>query len=234
MPLKVKKLSAKATLPYRGSEMAAGVDLCSAEHKVVPPQGRAVIKTDLAIACPPGTYGRVAPRSGLAVKKGIHVGAGVVDADYRGPLGVVVFNLSTKDEFVVNEGDRIAQLILESIVVPDIIECDDLDETQRGSGGFGSTGVSKAAATTTATTSTIVAATVSPTATAASTSLHDDGSSSSSSTTKVKLSVNTNEHVDEGEPTKKPRLVSPTDEDDGTPTAASSNGEMAVDVNRCD
>lgn len=82
----------------------------------------------------------VAPRSGLAWKHSIDVGAGVVDADYRGPVGVILFNHSDVD-FEVKVGDRIAQLIVEKIVTPQVVEVDDLDATVRGAGGFGSTGV---------------------------------------------------------------------------------------------
>merc|ERR1711862_510068 len=111
---------------------------------VVPSQQRRVVKTDLSIACPKGTYGRIAPRSGLAVKHGIDVGAGVVDADYRGPVGVVLFNFGDKD-FTIEIGDRIAQLILEKICADvEIVQVEgELDDTKRGSGGFGSTGVKK-------------------------------------------------------------------------------------------
>lgn len=138
--LLVKKLSADATLPTRGSPLAAGYDLYSAKDTVVPAKGRAIVPTDLSIAVPMGTYGRVAPRSGLAVKHFIDVGAGVVDADYRGPLGVVLFNFAEQD-FAIKKGDRIAQLVLEKIVMANVLEVDDLDATQRGAGGFGSTGV---------------------------------------------------------------------------------------------
>lgn len=82
----------------------------------------------------------VAPRSGLTWKHSIDVGAGVIDGDYRGPVGVILFNHSDI-EFQVNVGDRIAQLILEKIMTPDVTEVDDLDDTVRGVGGFGSTGV---------------------------------------------------------------------------------------------
>ena len=141
--LRVKRLSEKATLPTRGSPLSAGYDLASAEEKVIAPGQRAVVKTDLSIACPEGTYARIAPRSGLTVKKGIHVGAGVVDADYRGPVGVVLFNLGQED-FSIQVGDRIAQMILEEIKMVPVVDVgeSDLDATERGSGGFGSTGVS--------------------------------------------------------------------------------------------
>lgn len=81
-----------------------------------------------------------APRSGLAWKHSIDVGAGVIDADYRGPVGVILFNHSDVD-FEVNTGDRIAQLIIQKIVTPEVTEVESLDSTQRGEGGFGSTGV---------------------------------------------------------------------------------------------
>ncbi|KAG2498193.1 hypothetical protein HYH03_003947 [Edaphochlamys debaryana] len=138
--LLVKKLSDKATLPKRGSAGAAGYDLSSAEDTVVPARGKAIVKTDIAIRVPKGTYGRVAPRSGLAVKNFIDTGAGVIDEDYRGNVGVVLFNHSDKD-FEVKVGDRVAQLILERIVVPDVDEVEELDATDRGANGYGSTGV---------------------------------------------------------------------------------------------
>lgn len=141
--LQVKLLSDKATIPTRGSPESAGLDLSSAESVTIPSGQRKVVKTDLSIACPQGTYARIAPRSGLAVKHGLDVGAGVVDADYRGPVGVVLFNFGEND-YTVQPGDRIAQLILEQICMADVVTVDSLDETQRGSAGFGSTGVSDA------------------------------------------------------------------------------------------
>jgi dUTP pyrophosphatase len=138
----VKKLSEKAVLPKRGSSHAAGYDLCAAHDGIVPSRSKALIKTDLAIMVPPGTYGRVAPRSGLAWKHSIDVGAGVIDEDYRGNVGVILFNLSDVD-FEVKEGDRIAQLVLEKIVTPEVEEVEELDESARGAGGFGSTGVKR-------------------------------------------------------------------------------------------
>lgn len=140
-PLQVKLLSEAARLPTRGSTGAAGYDLYSAVELTVAARGRAVVGTDISLRIPEGTYARVAPRSGLAVKKGIQTGAGVVDFDYRGAVGVVVFNHSD-EEFVVEKGDRIAQMILERIATPEIVQVDELDETVRGAGGFGSTGVS--------------------------------------------------------------------------------------------
>ncbi|XP_020794693.1 deoxyuridine 5'-triphosphate nucleotidohydrolase, mitochondrial isoform X2 [Boleophthalmus pectinirostris] len=137
--LKFAKLSEHATTPTRGSAKAAGYDLYSAYDYIVGPMDKAIVKTDIQIAVPPGHYGRVAPRSGLAAKHFIDVGAGVVDEDYRGNVGVVLFNFN-KEPFEVKKGDRVAQLVCEKICYPDLEELETLDETERGAGGFGSTG----------------------------------------------------------------------------------------------
>ncbi|KAJ9095008.1 hypothetical protein QFC21_005801 [Naganishia friedmannii] len=206
--LLIKRLTPAAQLPTRGSTLAAGYDMYAAVEKVVPAHGKALVSTGISIAVPEGTYGRVAPRSGLASKFSIHTGAGVIDADYRGEVFVLLFNLGDAEfkasklgklwiagsgkrvwvekdlngkgnvnfcdgrqdisrrrlsrsamrgarglSLALNVGDRIAQLILERIVTPDVVEVDllhvltsafgydqDLDATARGSGGFGSTG----------------------------------------------------------------------------------------------
>ncbi|CAL1603513.1 unnamed protein product [Knipowitschia caucasica] len=137
--LRFAKLSEHATTPTRGSAKAAGYDLYSAYDYLVGPMDKAIVKTDIQIAVPPGHYGRVAPRSGLAAKHFIDVGAGVVDEDYRGNVGVVLFNFN-KEPFEVKKGDRVAQLVCERICYPDLQELETLDETERGAGGFGSTG----------------------------------------------------------------------------------------------
>jgi len=98
------------------------------------------VATGLAVAIPEGNYGRIAPRSGLAFKNFIDVGAGVIDEDYRGELKVLLFNLGP-DDFNVNEGDRIAQFIIEKYTPTELEEVETLDETARGADGFGSTGV---------------------------------------------------------------------------------------------
>ncbi|KAF8401051.1 hypothetical protein HHK36_014354 [Tetracentron sinense] len=138
--LRVKKLSEKAVLPSRASPLSAGYDLSSATETKVPVRGKVLVPTDLSIGIPEGTYARIAPRSGLAWKHSIDVGAGVIDADYRGPVGVILFNHSDVD-FEVKLGDRIAQLIIEKIIMPEVLEIENLDSTVRGIGGFGSTGV---------------------------------------------------------------------------------------------
>lgn len=137
--LRFSRLSEHATAPTRGSARAAGYDLYSAYDYTVPPMEKAIVKTDIQIALPSGCYGRIAPRSGLAAKYFIDVGAGVIDEDYRGNVGVVLFNFG-KEKFEVKKGDRIAQLICERIFYPEIEEVQVLDDTERGSGGFGSTG----------------------------------------------------------------------------------------------
>ena len=137
--LLVKKLSTTATIPSRGSSGAAGYDLSSAKDIIVPAHGKAIAPTNLSISVPYGTYGRIAPRSGLAWKKHIDVGAGVIDSDYRGDVGVVLFNHGDSD-LKITTGDRVAQLVLEKIAIVDVVEVTDLDSTDRGVGGFGSTG----------------------------------------------------------------------------------------------
>ncbi|KAG9237612.1 dUTPase-like protein [Amylocarpus encephaloides] len=137
--LLVKKLSDKAKLPTRGSAFAAGYDIYAARDAVVPGRGKVLVDTDLSMAVPAGTYGRIAPRSGLASKHMIDTGAGVIDADYRGQVKVLLFNHGEKD-FEVKEGDRVAQLVLERIYTPEVVEVLELEESVRGTGGFGSTG----------------------------------------------------------------------------------------------
>ena len=138
--LKVQKLSNNAALPKRSIGGAARYDLCASQDCTIPAGGKGLVHTGLAISFPAGLYARIAPRSGLALKKFIDVGTSVVDADYCGEVGVVLFNHGDQD-FEVKMGDRIAQLILEKIDTPPVEEVQDLDNTVCGSGGFGSTGV---------------------------------------------------------------------------------------------
>lgn len=137
--LLVKKNVEGAQLPRRSSPHAAGYDLAASASVTIPAKGKAQVDTGLSISIPAGHYGRIAPRSSLAHKHFIDVGAGVIDADYRGPLIVILFNFSDED-FKVQPGDRIAQLIIEKIEHPEVDEVKELDETVRGAGGFGSTG----------------------------------------------------------------------------------------------
>ncbi len=138
--LLVHRLRDSATLPQRGSPLAAGWDLHSDQEAVLDPGARALLGTGLAVAvAQPGHYARIAPRSGLAAKRCIDVAAGVVDADYRGELFVLLVNNGTVPQ-KVEPGDRIAQLIVEAYSPGEIMEVTALDPTERGSGGFGSTG----------------------------------------------------------------------------------------------
>lgn len=95
--LRVKRLSEFATIPVRASTRAAGYDLFAAYECTIPANGKALVKTDLSLAIPMGHYGRIAPRSSLALKNHIDIGAGVIDEDYRGPLGIVMFNFGEED-----------------------------------------------------------------------------------------------------------------------------------------
>lgn len=140
MNLCVKRLSEFATIPSRKSSLAAGYDLSSARDLIVPALGKVIVPTDLCVVIPPQCYGRIAARSSLAANNHIAVGGGVIDADYRGPVGIILFNHGDKD-FLIHRGDRVAQLILEVIATPNVEEIfDELPSTSRGSGGFGSTG----------------------------------------------------------------------------------------------
>ena len=138
--LYIKKLSNNATTPTRGSSKSAGMDLYAARNYTVLASKRRLISTDIAFEIPEGYYIRIAPRSGLAHKNGIDIFAGVLDQDYIGPCGVILYNSDIED-FYIKKGDRIAQAILEKIDIPEIIEVDSLESTERGSAGFGSTGV---------------------------------------------------------------------------------------------
>ena len=126
-------------LPQRGSALAAGLDVCCIEELDIALKQRVMARTGLAVAIPPGFYGRVAPRSGLAAKHGLDVLAGVIDSDYRGEIVCVLLN--TGDETIkLPAGSKICQLIIEQIITPEAAWATDLDETARGAGGFGSTG----------------------------------------------------------------------------------------------
>jgi dUTP pyrophosphatase len=136
-PLKFAKLHPAAKLPTRGSRHAAGLDLFSIEDVIIPPGRRASVRTGLSAAIPEGFYGRVAPRSSLAVEHGLDVLAGVIDNDYRGEIICVLINHG-EDPIHLEAGRRVAQLVIESIITPRPEWADRLDETERGSGGFGS------------------------------------------------------------------------------------------------
>jgi len=141
MNIQIKKLSDKAVIPSQGSKYAAGYDLYAAEEVLVNALGRKLVKTNISISIPEGYYGRIAPRSGLAYKNGIDVLAGVIDSDYRGDIGVILFNTDHNLDFLVNIGDRIAQIIIEKCHSVNWETVEILDSTVRSSDGFGSSGV---------------------------------------------------------------------------------------------
>lgn len=138
--MKIKLLSSNALMPKKGSIDAAGYDLYSVESGLIKPKERLLIKTGIVLEIPSGYYGRIAPRSGLAFKHGIDVMAGVIDSDYRGEIGVILYNTDNINDFIFEIGDKIAQIIFEKYYDFDIVESKELDKTQRGNGGFGSTG----------------------------------------------------------------------------------------------
>jgi dUTP pyrophosphatase len=144
MALNVTKLVPHATLPARSTPGAAGYDLFSTDSYVVLPGRRVVVSTGISVQLPPGTYGRVAPRSGLAVKHGLDTLAGVIDPDYTGEIKVVLQNLDMNQPFVIRPGYRIAQLILEKFETVEVVEVPSENTglvTERGAAGFGSTGI---------------------------------------------------------------------------------------------
>jgi len=134
-----KKLDPRATLPTRGSASSAGLDIYSIEDFTIGPGQRLVARSGLSVAVPEGFYGRVAPRSGLAVKHGLDVLAGVIDADYRGELLCALYN-SGDEPISLPAKSKICQLIIEKIATPAATWAEELTETARGAGGFGSTG----------------------------------------------------------------------------------------------
>ena len=137
--LHITKLTDTAILPTQASPYAAGWDLYADEDIVIKAMNRAMVATGIAIALPQNTAGLIWPRSGLAYKHGIDVLAGVIDSDYRGGIGVVLQNHSGVP-FVIQHGDRIAQLLIQPLVQVDMMVVTDLDRTDRGDDGFGSTG----------------------------------------------------------------------------------------------
>lgn len=139
----VQFLSTAAVMPKRTTVGAAGFDLCAAHSCKIPAGDRLLVPTDLALEIPQGFFGMIYARSGIALRNSIIVGAGVIDSDYRGPVGVLLFNMSRTEDFVINAGDRIAQLVFQKCFAPVIMPSLMLTPSARGSGGFGSTGVTQ-------------------------------------------------------------------------------------------
>ena len=142
--LKIKKVRENAKVPFRATSGSAGLDLCAAIDEPVTLKGgaTAVIPTGIAIALPSNEYGAfIFPRSGLAVKHGIGLlnSVGVVDSDYRGEIMVGVIN-QISEEYVIQPGERVAQMVIMPVSMMPVEEVSELDDTERGEGGFGSTG----------------------------------------------------------------------------------------------
>ena len=142
MTVSFKRLIPEAVLPAYAHPGDAGMDLCSVESLVIPAGGRSLVRTGLKMALPAGYEAQVRPRSGLALKRGVTVlnTPGTIDEGYRGEIGVVLANFGDED-FRVETGDRIAQMVIAPVTRAEISETDELDATDRGEGGFGSTGV---------------------------------------------------------------------------------------------
>ena len=130
-------------MPAYAHASDAGMDVRSVRELVIPPGGRALVPTGLVVNLPAGYEAQVRPRSGLALKAGVTVlnSPGTIDAGYRGEIGVILANFG-QDDFKVNVGDRIAQLVIAPVLQPVVVEATEVDSTDRGAGGFGSTGVS--------------------------------------------------------------------------------------------
>ena len=146
MNLKFKKLDENAVTPSYATEGDAGLDLHALEATVIPAGERKLVKTGIAIQLREGTVGFVCSRSGLAYKKGVFVlnAPGVIDAGYRNDVGVILQNSGSED-FEIEAGDRIAQLVIQEFVSVKLVEVEELEDSVRGQGGFGSTGVRTAA-----------------------------------------------------------------------------------------
>jgi dUTP pyrophosphatase len=143
MSLRVARLDARARLPTRAHPGDAGLDLYAVQAAVLAPGERASIPTGIAVEIPPGHAGLVLPRSGLAARHGISVvnAPGLIDADYRGEVRVLLLNTDREHAFELAAGDRIAQLVIVAVAIAEVDEVPSLTDTIRGAGGFGSSGV---------------------------------------------------------------------------------------------
>jgi dUTP pyrophosphatase len=140
----ITRLDPSVPLPKYGKPGDAGADLASRIDFTLPAGERALIPTGISVALPPGYVALVHPRSGLAIKNGISMvnTPGTVDASYRGELQIILINHDKSEDFVIKKGDRIAQLVIQKVEQAEFIEVESLPGTDRGAGGFGSTGVS--------------------------------------------------------------------------------------------
>jgi len=142
MTLKFRRIHPDAVLPAYAHPSDAGMDVRSVDELVIPPGKRALVHTGLVMLLPPLYEAQVRPRSGLALKFGVTVlnTPGTIDSGYRGEVGVILANFGD-EPFAVHKGDKVAQLVIAPVTQPEVVETTEVDETDRGSGGFGSTGV---------------------------------------------------------------------------------------------
>ncbi len=142
MTLRFRRIHPDAALPSYAHEGDAGMDVRSVEELELAPGARALVHTGLVMMLPPGWEAQVRPRSGLALKHGVTVlnTPGTIDAGYRGEVGVILVNFGDRP-FKVSKGDKVAQVVVAPVTRAEIVETSELDETERGAGGFGSTGV---------------------------------------------------------------------------------------------
>lgn len=141
--LRIKRLDSDIELPSYAYSGDAGLDIRANEDVDLKPHERALVSTGLAIAIPDGYAGFMQPRSGLAIKRGLSIvnTPGLIDAHYRGELKVILINLDESRSIHIDRGERIAQLVIQEVPTVDLVEVDELDATDRGAGGFGSSGV---------------------------------------------------------------------------------------------
>ena len=137
--LYIKLINNNTNIPIRGTCNSAGLDLFSNENGFINPLSRVMISTGIIVKIPTGYYGRIAPRSGLALKNGIDVLAGVIDSDYRGEIKVILYNTDKDNRYEYKKDDKIAQLIIEKYYDFEINVVNELEDTERGICGFGST-----------------------------------------------------------------------------------------------
>ncbi|MFC1645272.1 dUTP diphosphatase [Patescibacteria group bacterium] len=140
MKLQIKKLNSEARIPARAINGDAGMDLYSVEDIILKPGDLMPCKIGIAMAIPIGYVGLIWDRSSVAFKGWVKTMGGVIDSSYRGEIAVIMINLSKKD-YTISKGDRIAQILIQKVECPMIEEVEELDDTERGDGGFGSTGI---------------------------------------------------------------------------------------------
>ena len=143
LEVRIKRIDKGLPLPRYAHTGDAGCDLYSREEVIISPGERALIGTGIAISLPQGNAAFIQPRSGLAAKHGVTIvnTPGLIDCQYRGEIKIILLNTDPRETFKVKKGDKIAQMVIQKVEEADFVEVEDLDETERGAGGFGSTGV---------------------------------------------------------------------------------------------